>query len=268
MDPTLLRCHDYQFLIRRWRKVARAAGLTMTAFARSGEYDLFVLTSRISPEQGVYLSAGIHGDEPAGTEGLVRWAESHIEVLRELPCVIFPCLNPWGLVHNTRLDEHCQDLNRLFHHDKVPFIQALKAHIEPYRFSLSLTLHEDYDGQGLYIYEIERCTPFWGEDLLELVRPLIPIEGRTTIDGRRASKAGLMRRRINLKKFPMIPEAVFLHVNHSQRTFTFETPSEFALDQRVQVQIALVDECIRRTLKTLLQSTLTPAPARSARRGR
>ena len=264
MDPTLLRCHDYEFLIRRWRKVARAAGLTMTAFSRAGEFDLYVLTSRISPEQGVYLSTGIHGDEPAGTEGLVRWAESHIEVLRKLPCVIFPCLNPWGLVHNTRLDEHGQDLNRLFHQDELPFIQALKSHIEPYRFSLSLTLHEDFDGQGLYIYEIERCTPFWGEDLLELARPLIPIEGRIIIDGRRTSKAGLVRRSIDIRKFPMIPEAIFLHVNHSQRTFTFETPSEFALDQRVQVQMALIDECIRRTLKTLP----TPALARSARRGR
>ena len=248
MDATFFRCHDYGFLIRRWRKVARAAGLKMAPFAQASGFDLFALTSRPSPEGGVYLSAGIHGDEPASTEGLIRWAEMHCGTLRKLPCVIFPCLNPWGLGHNSRLDEHGQDLNRLFKHEHVPFIQALKAHIKPYRFSLSITLHEDYDGHGLYIYELERQTPFWGEDLLEIARPLIPIDGRTIIDGRRTSKAGLVRRKISLEKFPMIPEAVYLHLHHSERSFTFETPSEFALDQRVRVQVALVEECVRRAM--------------------
>ena len=248
MDSTLFRCHDYRFLVARWRKVARAVGLKMAVFSEASGYDLFILTSRGTPEGGVYLSAGIHGDEPASTEGLIRWAEANASTLRELPCVIFPCLNPWGLVNNTRLDERCQDLNRQFKHDGVPFIQALKAQINPYRFALSITLHEDYDGCGLYIYELERRTPFWGEDLLEIARPLIPIEGRTIIDGRRTSKAGLVRRKVNLRKFPMIPEAIYLHLHHSERSFTFETPSEFAIDQRVRVQMALIDACVRRVM--------------------
>ena len=228
--------------------MARAAGLAIAPFAEASGFDLFALTSRQSPNGGIYLSAGIHGDEPASTEGLIRWAETHIAELRKLPSVIFPCLNPWGLVHNSRTDEHCEDLNRHFHHERVPTIQALKKLIEPFRFYVSVTLHEDYDGRGLYVYELERLNPFWGEDLLEIARPLIPIEGRTTIDGRRTTKAGLVRRKIDLKKFPMIPEAIFLHLHHSERSFTFETPSEFALDQRVEVQIALIQECVRRTL--------------------
>ncbi len=248
MDSTLFRCHDYKFLIQRWRKAARAAGLTLRPFAEASGHELFVLASRRSPEGGVYLSAGIHGDEPAATEGLLRWAEENPGILRNLPFVIFPCLNPWGLVNNSRLDEQGRDLNRTFHHDEVPQIQALKALIQPYRFALSMTLHEDYDGQGLYLYEIERATPFWGEALLDRVRSMIPIEGRTTIDGRRASKAGLVRRKLNLRRFPMIPEALYLHKNHSKRTFTIETPSEFALDLRVRVQMALLDECVHRTL--------------------
>jgi len=248
MDLTLFRCHDYRFLVQRWRKVARTAGLRMRPFAQAGGEELFVLSSRQSPDGGIYLSAGIHGDEPAGTEGLLRWAEANVGILKRIPCLIFPCLNPWGLIHNNRLDEAGRDLNRTFHHDEVPQIQALKALIRPYRFALSMTLHEDYDGQGLYIYEVERATPFWGEALLDIARPLMPIEGRTTIDGRRASAAGLVRRKVNARRFPMIPEAVYLHQHHSRRTFTIETPSEFALDARVQVHITLLQECVRRTL--------------------
>lgn len=249
MDPTLLHCHNYKRLVRRWRRVARAAGVKMSDFAQAGGYAVFRITSRQSPEGGVYLSAGIHGDEPAGTEALVRWAENNPGILRKLPCVIFPCLNPWGLVNNSRLDESARDLNRTFQHDHVPHIQALKAFIKPYRFTLALNLHEDYDGQGLYLYELERRTPFWGEELIEIARPLMPIEGRTMIDNRRASKAGLLRRKIDINKLSAIPEAVFLHLLHAERTFTFETPSEFALEERVRVQEVLIEECIQRTLK-------------------
>lgn len=161
--------------------------------------------------------------------------------------MIFPCLNPWGLVNNSRTDEHARDLNRTFQHDHVPHIQALKQLIKPHRFALALNLHEDYDAQGLYIYELKRKSPFWGEELVEIARPLMPIEGRTMIDGRRVSKAGLLRRKIKVENFPTIPEAVYLHHHHLvERTFTFETPSEFALDQRVRVQMVLIDECIRR----------------------
>ena len=101
-----------------------------------------------------------------------------------------------------------------------------------------------------YLYELERRTPFWGEDLIEIVRPLIPIEGRTMIDSRRVSKVGLLRRKIDIEKFTAIPEAVYLHFHHAERTFTFETPSEFALEQRVRVQVALVDACVRRLVAT------------------
>jgi len=232
--------------MRRWRAVARSCGLSVVPFATASGHELLALTSRCSPNGGVYLSAGIHGDEPASTEGLIHWAQTHRAELRKLPCIIFPCLNPWGLINNSRTDEHCEDLNRHFHHNRVPVIHALKALIEPFKFSLSITLHEDYDGRGLYLYELERLTPFWGEDLLELARPLIPIEGRTIIDGRRTTKTGLVRRKIDPKKFPMIPEAIFLHLHHSERSFTFETPSEFALDQRVRVQSALIQECVNR----------------------
>jgi hypothetical protein len=253
MDPTLLRCHDYSFLVRRWRKVARAARLEMTSFAESAGYPVWMLASRArgetQAERGagcVYLSAGIHGDEPASTEALIGWAGGNVDFLRRSSCLLFPCLNPWGLIHNSRTDAEGRDLNRTFQHDEVAHIRALKAFLQSRRFRLALTLHEDYDGRGLYLYELERRAPFWGEDLVKIARPLIPIEGRTIIDGRRTSHAGLVRRKIKLQRFPALPEAVYLHLHHAERTFTFETPSEFALDQRVRVQIALIAECIRR----------------------
>lgn len=238
--------HDYRLLTKRWRAMARSAGLVMRRFATEGEQPVYMVRSpALRKRDGIYISAGIHGDEAAATEALVEWAEDNQGELAKLPCLIFPCLNPWGLINNSRLDREGRDLNRVFQHDEISVIHTLKTLIAPYRFALALTLHEDYDAHGLYIYEIERTTPFWGEALLDVARPIIPIEGRTIIDRRRSS-AGLVRRKIDLRKFPMLPEAVYLHAHHSERTFTIETPSEFALEQRVQAQKRVIDECIRR----------------------
>lgn len=240
--------HDYRYLVSRWRKVAREAGLKMAPFAEESGHQVFAIRSgTLELRGGLYLSAGIHGDESGATEALITWAEKHVERLNQLPCLIFPCLNPWGLIHNSRLDDRGRDLNRIFHQDEPGCIHSLKQFIKAHQFALSIALHEDYDAQGVYIYEIERSKPFWGEALLDAARPFLPIEGRTSIDGRRAV-GGLLRRRIRLEKFRKMgyPESVYLHFHHARRNFTIETPSEFALRDRVAAHVAVLEECVRR----------------------
>ncbi len=248
--PGLLshRSHDYRYLIQRWRRVAQRCGTRLQRWGIVGELPLYFLRTRaLSREGGLYISAGIHGDEPGATEGLIEWAEREGERLRELPLMIFPCLNPWGLIANSRFDQAGLDLNRSFHRDELPFVAGWKQVIAPYRFSVALNLHEDYDGQGLYLYEVQRAQPYWGEELIEIARPIIPIEQRVSVDGRR-SKAGVIRRRLNMGLFKIMgyPEAIWLHLHHSERTFTIETPSEFALPHRAAAHVAIIEECVRR----------------------
>jgi protein MpaA len=245
------RCHDYRFLTQRWREIARTAGLRLQRLTRAGGYEVFFLRSKALQERnGIYLSAGIHGDEAGSTEALVTWAERNAGHLNGLPLLILPCLNPWGIVNNCRYAESGDDLNRSFHRDEIPLVAALKKAIDGLHFSVSLMLHEDYDGQGLYVYEIEKDPPFWGEALIERARSIIPIEGRTEVDGHKAA-AGLVRRRMNHKRFARIgyPEAAWLHLYHSDRTFTVETPSEFGIEHRVEAHVAIIDECVQQALK-------------------
>jgi hypothetical protein len=53
--------------------------------------------SHMGPEGGLYLSAGLHGDEIGAVEGLYTWAALEGPRLRALPVIIFLCLNPHGL---------------------------------------------------------------------------------------------------------------------------------------------------------------------------
>jgi hypothetical protein len=241
------RAHDYRFLIARWRSVARAAGTPLRTLARAGQHAVHYLqTKALSQSGGIYISAGIHGDEPAATEALIEWAEKNVRDLRRMPLLLLPCMNPWGLTKNSRLNEEGLDLNRLFHRDDQPVIHAVKKLVAPYQFTAALMLHEDYDGQGFYLYEVERVKPFWGEALLAAARRHIAIEGRDRIDGRKATR-GIHRRRIDSRRFARIgyPEAIWFHLHHAARSLTIESPSEFSLEARVRAQVAVIEEFVR-----------------------
>jgi hypothetical protein len=241
------RAHDYPRLIERWRAVAERAGLAMRRLAKGPQNLYCVRTKRLPREGTIYISAGIHGDEPAGTEALIAWAEANTRLLRRRPFFLVPCINPWGLVNNARMDSRGRDLNRVFQNDAVAEIAALKRTIARRRFALALTLHEDYDGLGIYIYEIQGACPYWGEALLEAARPHLPAETRRVIEGRECV-GGLVRRTLDMKLFTQIglPEAVHLHLLGCPRVFTIETPSEYGLDRRVRAQVAVIEECVRK----------------------
>jgi len=244
----LHRAHDYKHLVARWRRVAHAAGLRLRPLAQDDGFDLFyVETPQLAGNSGLYLSAGIHGDEPAAPEALVRWAEKNAARLATMPLLIFPCLNPWGLRNNMRTDSQGRDLNRMFHEDSHPVVAAVRRVTRPHRFHIALPMHEDYDAQGIYLYEVQRGRHGFGEELLRRAAKILPVDPRVKIDTSIA-KDGLIRRRISRKKFETMgyPEAIWLHLFHSQNTFTFETPSEAALDLRVRAHMAVLDECARR----------------------
>ncbi len=241
------RAHDYRHLVARWRAVARQAGVPLRRLVTVDGYAHFYLrTPALAETGGLYISAGIHGDEAATTEGLITWAEKHAARLVEMPLFLLPCLNPWGLANNVRADAHGVDLNRSFHREDLPLISAVRSAVAGRKFAAALMLHEDYDAQGVYLYEIQRVEPYWGETLLAAARAHLPTDPRTRIDGRKVA-GGIYRRRMDWRRFNRIgyPEAIWLHQRHSARTFTVETPSEFALEQRVAAQVAMIEETMR-----------------------
>jgi hypothetical protein len=64
---TRQRSHDYPHLLERWRAVAKRAALSMRRLATGPQFALYsVRTKRLPREGTIYISAGIHGDEPAG----------------------------------------------------------------------------------------------------------------------------------------------------------------------------------------------------------
>lgn len=245
------RVHDYGHLVRQWRSVARAQKLSLRPYASASGYELFYIEPRKpAPDlPWIYLSAGIHGDEPAPPAALLEWVATRPQTLREFNLLAFPCLNPWGLVNNTRTDANGRDLNRTYHTDDVPQTAAHKAVLADRRFALAIALHEDYDANGIYIYEIPSAKRYWAESLLETGGRYLPIDTRRTIEGRR-SNAGIVRRAIRLDTLPEHPEALTLHFKHADRTLTVETPSEAHIDARIAAHIAMLDRAMDLCLRS------------------
>jgi hypothetical protein len=242
MPNTRFRSHDYGHLVRRWRAAARARGLKFSPYASASGYELFVAETR-RPDAArpwLYLSAGIHGDESAATEAALEWVAAS-PLVESWNLLAFPCLNPWGLVNNLRTDAEGRDLNRTYHDDAVPQTAAHKALLAGRRFDLALALHEDYDANGVYIYEIKGARPYIGEELLAAAARHLPADTRRTIEGRRSTGAGLVRRAITPDLMPLHPEAFRLFFHHTGRTLTLETPSEAHIDARVAAHVAMVE---------------------------
>lgn len=237
------RGHDVPFLVRRWKLLARRAKLRVTVLSEEAGYPVIALSSDGKyVEDGLYLSAGIHGDESGAVLGLLEWCEDHVEFLQSITVVILPILNPWGLMNNTRLDHKGRDLNRSFDGRRGP-IGALRTFLQGRRFAIAASLHEDYDAHGIYVYEIGPRGYSIADDLLAGAESEIP-RHVGNVEGRR-SKQGVLRRSRGLRKIAQeidgMPESIYLYLHHAEIALTYETPSEFSLWRRVRAQRAFLE---------------------------
>jgi len=192
-----LRAHS--LLVERVRLVVsmdREARVGLHEFTAAGKtYELMrVVLGRGAPRR-VLLSAGIHGDEPAGVEALCEWLESraHVKFLQQWDITMLPCLNPWGYEHDTRENAEGHDLNREFNSSHPPQEVLFVQSVLQQRFDLSLELHADEDSTGYYLYETVQPGADIGHRVLERIHTIMPVNLDATIDGKSANGGVIAR---------------------------------------------------------------------------
>jgi len=242
--------HDAGFLLRRWKRLAKQRGLQTKELQQPGDHPLLLIQSPDFAKHsrgGFYVSAGIHGDEPAGVLALLLWMEGLRPNQFRVPFFLIPILNPWGLVENSRRDRAGNDLNRIWNRKGHPLRRTIDRHLQGHRLSAAITLHEDYDATGIYLYELlHRGRKPLGGDLLAAPAGVLPLEQRKKIEGSRVGWPGwICRKKTPLHLVDTLPEALYLHQNHADHTFTFETPSERDLEKRVCAQLKFLHACAR-----------------------
>jgi len=143
-----------------------------------------VVKSRIK----VGIFAGIHGDEPAGIQGLidfVRELDSDPQLGKEFLLYLYPLCNPSGYIDGTRHARCGLDLNRHFWSDcREPEIQLMEAELRRQCFDGIISLHSDDTSDGMYGFARgHTLTKQLLEPALAAAESALPRNKRDQIDG-------------------------------------------------------------------------------------
>ena len=234
-------------VLREIETAARQHGWTSEVFHTHGDFKWPALhrPSHVTHHASrIYISAGIHGDEPAGPLAALqliqenRWPDN-AEIL------LVPCLNPIGFTLNRRENADGIDLNRDYRSPKSAEARAHIAWLERQpKFDLYLCLHEDWESHGFYLYEQNPDQkPSLAERMIAAVKPVCPVDLSENIEGR-VAHGGIIRPVINPQERPDWPEALYLISHKARQGYTLEAPSDFPLATRVHALVAAVNAAV------------------------
>ena len=212
-----------------------APGLRLRAYRRHAP----------NPRLRLYLSAGIHGDEPSGPMAIRQLLEEN-PWPDDVDLWLVPCLNPSGYRVNSRENASGIDLNRDYRHRTQPEVQTHIAWLERQpRFDLTVILHEDWEASGFYVYELN---PFGrksiAEPIIEAMVDVCPVETAALVDDFPCF-GGIIRPTEHPENRPQWAEALYLITHKSDQSYTLETPSDYPLPIRIQAHVQAVRTVLR-----------------------
>ena len=185
----------------------------------------------------VLLSAGVHGDEPAGVEAVLQFLERDLtDIITRFYILVLPCVNPSGYANNTRENIEGKDLNRAFK-DEIPESILIKQQLAGRRFDVFLDLHEDCDATGTYFYEGKRDEAWLAPAIAQRAKKIGPLDGN-------ADETDIPLAEGVLQVDPAWGESGFTsyaYNHHADHVLITETASAWPLHRRVKVHLIALD---------------------------
>ena len=185
----------------------------------------------------ILLSAGVHGDEPAGVEAILQFLERDLkDIIHRFHIVVLPCVNPSGYASNLRENIDGQDINRSFK-EEVPESALVKEQIAGCRFDVFLDMHEDYDARGTYFYEGKRDGAWLAPSIAQRTRKIGSLDGDT-------DEADIPLAEGVLQVDPAWGERGFtsyVYEHHADHVIITETSSNWHLHLRIKVHLLALD---------------------------
>lgn len=238
---------NWSGFIAEWKAAALERGFEVEVMLEREGLQILACTKGKVKEAGhpVYLSSGVHGDEPAGPLALLRLLqEGFFDESRAWQ--ICPCLNPTGLQRGTRETKDGVDLNRDYLRKEAPEVQAHVRWLERQaQARIFISLHEDWESTGFYYYEI-RCGeegPRY-EEIITAAAPFFPPEPQEVIDDHKTTRKGWIYHKDQPDLEDSWPEAIYLARRNCSLSLTFETPSSMDLEDRIGCQMAVVRKAV------------------------
>jgi len=237
---------DWPEFLPAFRTAALRAGFAEQVLMQSSDGPLSEWTRGRGQTKRIYISAGIHGDEPAGPMALLELMRSGF-FAEDTDWSLCPALNPNGLARNQRENADGMDLNRDYWKRESPEVQAHARWLDTLAApDCFLSLHEDWETAGFYLYEINlgEDQPQRAQGIIDAVRPWFHPEPGI-VDGHRTRAPGWIYHEAEADVPEGWPEAIYLAKRQCPLSFTFETPSQAPLSERVAAHCAAVKAATR-----------------------
>jgi len=234
-----------------FHSAAVASGFTREVLASVAGYEIPAYTKRKENCKRAYLSSGCHGDEPSGPHAILEMVkEGFFE--DNLEWSICPILNPTGMAAGTRENAQGVDLNRDYLNKETDEVRGHISWLERQQVpDIFLSLHEDWESTGFYLYEIQKnvCQSS-AKVILDTTSTVIPTEPNLTIDDHKVREPGWIFHQPEADFPDQWPEAIFMAERGTKVSYTLETPSSRALEERIKCHKAAVKCAIRELLLT------------------
>ena len=239
---------DIRAVLREIETAAQQHGWTSERFGRQGEFDLSALhrspvrTSLPAPR--IYLSAGIHGDEPAGPLAALqliqenRWPANlefyFVAVFESNRLYLEPPRERRRHGSEPRLSE-----SQIRRGPRAHRLAGAPARVR----LVSLSSRRLGVARLLSLRTESRQPAVAGGKIIEAVQKVCPIDRSEIIEDRPA-KGGIIRPNLDPRTRPQWAEAFYLIMHKSRQGYTLEAPSDFPLSTRVNALVAGVSAAL------------------------
>ncbi|MBT8044856.1 MAG: M14 family metallocarboxypeptidase [Verrucomicrobiae bacterium] len=220
--------------------VAEVDGCAIPAFTRLSESG-----------PGVYLSSGIHGDEPAGPMAVLELLKQG-DLCPEIEWRLCPMINPTGLAVGTRENAGGVDLNRDYLKKSTVEVSGHVSWLEKQPVpDVFLSLHEDWESTGFYLYEIQKsaCDSV-AHSILQAAAQVIEPEPSAVIDDHQVREPGWIFHKPRADFPDDWPEAIYMAEQGTRVSYTLETPSSLELERRVACHKLAVCQAVQEFMLT------------------
>ena len=176
------------------------------------------------------LSAAIHGSEPSGVTGILKWLEE--SNIKSLHYKIFPIVNPYGYNFFRRTNHNRINLNREFNKTNPEReIKLIKRNIKNDFFDVFISFHENSakEKEDFYIYSYPNNNSIkLSQYIIKNIEKEVKIDQRLNIDGYKA-KNGLI--------IDNMGESFEYYVgkNHAKSSICIEIPSKLSIKYRTKI---------------------------------